>query len=55
MVLLLFARARSRRSRRSQLSRREAISSPLIIEDFDLDDERGTTTMDDMGLDCQGP
>jgi hypothetical protein len=55
MVLLLFARARSRRSRRSQLSRREAISSSLIVEDVDLDDERGTTTMDDVGLDCQGP
>jgi hypothetical protein len=54
MVLLFFARARSRRSRRSQLSR-EAIGSSLIVEDSDLDDERGTTTMDDVGLDCQGP
>ena len=57
MILSLFARARlSRRSRRSQLSRRElGDEPPLIVEDLDLDDEGGTTTMDDLGLGCQGP
>jgi len=54
-MVLFFARARrSRRGRRSQLSHREFAGQPsLIVED--LDDERGTTTMDDLGLGCQGP
>jgi hypothetical protein len=56
-MVLFFARARrSRRGRRSQLSHREFAGQPsLIVEDLDLDDERGTTTMDDLGLGCQGP
>src|SRR5437867_8073145 len=53
----LFARARlCRRSRRSELSRRELRDEPpLIVEDQHLDDEGGTSTMDDLGLGCQGP
>ena len=55
--LSLFARARPcRRSRRSQLGRREpGDEPPLIVEDLHLDDDGGTTTMDDLGLGCQGP
>src|SRR5262245_4240210 len=55
MVRSLFARTRcSRRGRRSPLSHREFGDQPsLVVED--LDDERGTTTMDDLGLGCQGP
>jgi hypothetical protein len=38
------------------MSHREFAGQPsLIVEDLDLDDERGTTTMDDLGLGCQGP
>src|SRR5215813_12812751 len=57
MVLSLFAETRrSRRGRRSQLSHREfGVWASLIAEDLDLDDKRGTTTMDDLGLGCQGP
>jgi len=45
-----------RRSRRSALSRRElGDEPPLIVKDVDVDDESRTTTMDDVGLDCQGP
>jgi hypothetical protein len=38
------------------LSRRELRDEPpLIVENFDVDDESRTTTMDDLGLGCQGP
>jgi hypothetical protein len=38
------------------LSRREpGDEPPLIVKDYDVDDESRTITMDDMGLDCQGP
>jgi hypothetical protein len=28
---------------------------PLIVKHFNVDDESRTTTMDDLGLGCQGP
>jgi len=38
------------------LSRRElGDEPPLIVKDFDVDNESRTTTMDDLGLGCQGP
>jgi hypothetical protein len=41
--------------RRSQPGCRESGDRPPTVEDLLLDDGRGTSTMDDPGLACQGP